>query len=72
MVVHSAPSGAEKFTIIGDREGWGYSHCDIRAYLASLTILQVFAFLAYSTPSHNATFNVYKAYLFGYKLDILC
>lgn len=51
MVVHSAPSGAEKFTIIGDREGWGYSHCDIRAYLASLTILQVFASLAYSTLS---------------------
>ncbi|PKA47593.1 Patellin-4 [Apostasia shenzhenica] len=30
----------EKFAIIADLQGWGYSNCDIRAYLASLDILQ--------------------------------
>ncbi|KAJ0974603.1 hypothetical protein J5N97_016568 [Dioscorea zingiberensis] len=34
------PRGQEKFTAIGDLQGWGYSNCDIRAYLASLDILQ--------------------------------
>ncbi|KAJ0981592.1 hypothetical protein J5N97_009847 [Dioscorea zingiberensis] len=31
----------EKFTIIADLQGWGYSNCDIRGYLAGLDILQV-------------------------------
>ncbi|KAE8669619.1 putative beta-1,4-xylosyltransferase IRX10-like [Hibiscus syriacus] len=35
------PKGQEKFVAIGDLEGWGYSNSDIRAYLASLSILQV-------------------------------
>lgn len=30
----------EKFTIIADLQGWGYSNCDIRAYIAALDILQ--------------------------------
>ncbi|XP_020677937.1 phosphatidylinositol transfer protein 3-like isoform X1 [Dendrobium catenatum] len=30
----------EKFTIIADLKGWGYSNCDIRAYIAALDILQ--------------------------------
>ncbi|XP_020581592.1 CRAL-TRIO domain-containing protein YKL091C [Phalaenopsis equestris] len=30
----------EKFTIIADLQGLGYSHCDIRAYIAALDILQ--------------------------------
>ncbi|KAK8622415.1 hypothetical protein V6N13_117332 [Hibiscus sabdariffa] len=34
------PKGQEKFVAIGDLEGWGYSNSDIRAYLASLSILQ--------------------------------
>ncbi|XXG54949.1 hypothetical protein AAC387_Pa03g2710 [Persea americana] len=34
------PGGQEKFAVIGDLEGWGYSNLDIRAYLASLEILQ--------------------------------
>ncbi|KAH7653709.1 Phosphatidylinositol transfer protein SEC14 and related proteins protein [Dioscorea alata] len=34
------PRGQEKFTVIGDLQGWGYSNCDIRAYLAALDILQ--------------------------------
>ncbi|XP_052182185.1 sec14 cytosolic factor-like isoform X2 [Diospyros lotus] len=33
--------GQEKFAVIGDLEGWGYSNSDIRAYLAALSILQV-------------------------------
>ncbi|RWW00939.1 hypothetical protein GW17_00036059, partial [Ensete ventricosum] len=32
--------GQEKFTCIADLNGWGYSNCDIRGYLASLDILQ--------------------------------
>lgn len=35
------PAGQEKFVIIGDLEGWGYSNSDMRAYLAALSILQV-------------------------------
>ncbi|XP_022727320.1 patellin-4 [Durio zibethinus] len=34
------PKGQEKFVGIGDLEGWGYSNSDIRAYVASLSILQ--------------------------------
>ncbi|XVF02109.1 hypothetical protein REPUB_Repub04eG0147900 [Reevesia pubescens] len=34
------PEGQEKFVAIGDLEGWGYSNSDIRAYVASLSILQ--------------------------------
>ncbi|XVE92693.1 hypothetical protein REPUB_Repub01dG0121400 [Reevesia pubescens] len=34
------PKGQEKFVAIGDLEGWGYSNSDIRAYVASLSILQ--------------------------------
>ncbi|KAL2462808.1 Sec14p-like phosphatidylinositol transfer family protein [Forsythia ovata] len=32
--------GQEKFTIIGDLKGYGYANCDIRAYIAALSILQ--------------------------------
>ncbi|KAI3929576.1 hypothetical protein MKX01_025744 [Papaver californicum] len=35
------PTGREKFFIIADLEGWGYySNCDIRGYLAALSVLQ--------------------------------
>ncbi|XP_065853497.1 uncharacterized protein [Euphorbia lathyris] len=34
------PPGQEKFMAIADLEGWGYTHCDIRAYIAALSILQ--------------------------------
>ncbi|KAK9108623.1 hypothetical protein Syun_024634 [Stephania yunnanensis] len=34
------PIGQEKFVGIGDVGGWGYSNCDIRGYIASLSILQ--------------------------------
>ncbi|XP_073007407.1 uncharacterized protein [Typha latifolia] len=30
----------EKFTIIGDFKDWGFSNCDLHAYLAALDILQ--------------------------------
>lgn len=36
----SMPSGQEKFVCIGDLKGWGYSNCDIRGYLAALSVLQ--------------------------------
>ncbi|XP_059642525.1 uncharacterized protein LOC132284422 [Cornus florida] len=36
----SMPRGQEKFVVIGDLEGWGYSNSDIRAYLGALSILQ--------------------------------
>ncbi|ESQ36793.1 hypothetical protein EUTSA_v10008535mg [Eutrema salsugineum] len=34
------PRGEEKFITIGDLQGWGYSNCDIRGYLAALSTLQ--------------------------------
>ncbi|KAK2974169.1 hypothetical protein RJ640_021460 [Escallonia rubra] len=34
------PAGQEKFVVIGDLEGWGYSCSDIRGYLGALSILQ--------------------------------
>uniref|UniRef100_A0A1D1XTV5 Random slug protein 5 n=2 Tax=Anthurium amnicola TaxID=1678845 RepID=A0A1D1XTV5_9ARAE len=34
------PAGQEKFVFIGDIQGWKYSNCDIRAYLAALDIMQ--------------------------------
>ncbi|XP_062110827.1 uncharacterized protein LOC133822492 isoform X2 [Humulus lupulus] len=34
------PKGHEKFVAIGDLQGWGYANCDIRGYLAALSILQ--------------------------------
>ncbi|XAR50401.1 hypothetical protein NMG60_11004717 [Bertholletia excelsa] len=34
------PPGQEKFAIIIDLEGWGYSNSDMRAYLGALSILQ--------------------------------
>ncbi|XP_012467296.2 uncharacterized protein LOC105785717 isoform X1 [Gossypium raimondii] len=34
------PPGQDKFIVIGDLEGWGYANCDIRAYLAALSLLQ--------------------------------
>ncbi|PPR92024.1 hypothetical protein GOBAR_AA28651 [Gossypium barbadense] len=39
-IVTRMPRGQEKFVAIGDLEGWGYSNSDIRAYVASLSILQ--------------------------------
>lgn len=34
------PAGQEKFVVISDLEGWGYSNTDIRGYIAALSILQ--------------------------------
>ncbi|CAH1423097.1 unnamed protein product [Lactuca virosa] len=34
------PQGQEKFVVIGDLQGWGYTCTDIRGYLAALSILQ--------------------------------
>ncbi|KAL8117493.1 sec14 cytosolic factor-like [Apium graveolens] len=34
------PAGQEKFVVISDLEGWGYSNTDIRSYIAALSILQ--------------------------------
>nr|CAB3475303.1 unnamed protein product [Digitaria exilis] len=34
------PRGQEKFLCIVDLKGWGYSNCDIRAYIASIEIMQ--------------------------------
>ncbi|KAL0732228.1 hypothetical protein Bca4012_008437 [Brassica carinata] len=34
------PRGEEKFRAIVDLQGWGYSNCDIRGYLAALSTLQ--------------------------------
>lgn len=34
------PTGQEKFVVIADLKGWGYSNCDVRGMLGSLSILQ--------------------------------
>ncbi|GMH03684.1 hypothetical protein Nepgr_005523 [Nepenthes gracilis] len=34
------PAGQEKFAVIGDLQGWGYSNIDIRGYLGVVSILQ--------------------------------
>ncbi|ONM11201.1 Sec14p-like phosphatidylinositol transfer family protein [Zea mays] len=36
------PRGQEKFLCIVDLKGWGYSNCDVRAYIAAIEILQVY------------------------------
>ncbi|CAL9144451.1 unnamed protein product [Musa hybrid cultivar] len=36
----SMPGGQEKFVGIVDLQGWGYSNCDIRGYIAALDIMQ--------------------------------
>ncbi|CAO1942891.1 unnamed protein product [Urochloa humidicola] len=34
------PRGQEKFLAIIDLQGWGYANCDVRAYIASIEIMQ--------------------------------
>ncbi|RCV28868.1 hypothetical protein SEVIR_5G443900v4 [Setaria viridis] len=34
------PRGQEKFLAIIDLKGWGYANCDVRAYIASIEIMQ--------------------------------
>lgn len=41
------PRGEEKFIAIADIQGWGYSNCDIRGYIAALFTLQVLTYSAY-------------------------
>ncbi|OAY43822.1 phosphatidylinositol transfer protein 3 [Manihot esculenta] len=41
-VCERMPTGQEKFVVIADLEGWGYTNSDIRGYLAALSILQDF------------------------------
>lgn len=35
------PRGQDKFLVIVDLKGWGYSNCDVRAYIAAIEIMQV-------------------------------
>ncbi|KAI3737468.1 hypothetical protein L2E82_27472 [Cichorium intybus] len=53
------PPGQEKFVAIGDVEGWGYSNIDIRAYLASISILQ-----DYYPETLEKMFFVHVPYMF--------
>ncbi|KQK11316.1 phosphatidylinositol transfer protein 3 [Brachypodium distachyon] len=34
------PRGQDKFLVIVDLKGWGYSNCDVRAYIAAIEIMQ--------------------------------
>lgn len=52
------PKGVEKFISIGDLQGWGYSNCDIRGYLAALSTLQV-QFSLHSSQKRN-THSLFK------------
>ncbi|KAJ6847990.1 CRAL-TRIO domain-containing protein-like [Iris pallida] len=53
------PSGQEKFIAIADVQGWGYSNCDIRAYLAALEIMQ-----NYYPERLGKVFLIHVPYLF--------
>ncbi|XP_062206286.1 uncharacterized protein LOC133908312 [Phragmites australis] len=39
-LVQKIPRGQEKFLSIIDLKGWGYSSCDMRAYIAAIEIMQ--------------------------------
>ncbi|CAL4972349.1 unnamed protein product [Urochloa decumbens] len=41
------PRGQEKFLAIVDLQGWGYANCDVRAYIASIEIMQVWKTMIY-------------------------
>ncbi|GAV81745.1 CRAL_TRIO domain-containing protein/CRAL_TRIO_N domain-containing protein [Cephalotus follicularis] len=53
------PSGQEKFVLIADLEGWGYSNSDIRAYLAALSLVQ-----EYYPERLGKMFIVHSPYIF--------
>lgn len=55
----SMPRGQEKFICIADMQGWGYSNCDIRAYLSAIDILQ-----NYYPERLGKVFLVHVPYLF--------
>lgn len=53
------PDGVEKFTIIGDLQGYGYCNSDLRANLAAITILQ-----EYYPERLGKLFIVHAPYIF--------
>lgn len=59
------PQGQEKFVVIADLGGWGYSNSDVRGYLAALSILQ-----DYYPERLGKLFMVHVPYIFmtAYKL----
>ncbi|RRT59177.1 hypothetical protein B296_00030284 [Ensete ventricosum] len=50
IIIYSMPGGQEKFVGIVDLQGWGYSNCDIRGYIAALDIMQVSLTIAATSP----------------------
>lgn len=58
-------TGQEKFVVIGDLEGWGYSNSDMRAYLGSLSILQVSSSSPSPSPSSSVVAVVMLLSMFG-------
>lgn len=55
----SMPTGQEKLIVIADFQGWGYSNCDIRGYLAALEIVQ-----SYYPERLGKVFLVHVPFLF--------
>ncbi|ONK72111.1 uncharacterized protein A4U43_C04F15820 [Asparagus officinalis] len=55
----SMPRDQEMFVAIADFQGWGYSNCDIRAYLAALEIMQ-----NYYPERLGKVFIIHVPYLF--------
>ncbi|KAG0498488.1 hypothetical protein HPP92_003179 [Vanilla planifolia] len=55
----SMPGDQEKFIVIGDLKGWGYSNCDIRGYLACLEIVQ-----SYYPERLEKAYLIHVPYLF--------
>ncbi|XP_051147960.1 uncharacterized protein LOC127263066 isoform X2 [Andrographis paniculata] len=61
------PEGQEKFTIIGDLQGYGYSNSDIRGTLAAISILQ-----DYYPERLGKVFVVHVPYIFMTLWKIIC
>ncbi|KAL6636509.1 hypothetical protein ACP70R_024081 [Stipagrostis hirtigluma subsp. patula] len=57
--VSRLPRGQEKFAAVVDLKGWGYSNCDIRAYLAGLEIMQ-----SYYPERLGRVFLIHVPYVF--------
>ncbi|KAJ6832114.1 phosphatidylinositol/phosphatidylcholine transfer protein SFH2-like [Iris pallida] len=66
-VCNSTPRDQDKFLCIADLQGWGYSNCDIRAYLAGLDILQ-----NYYPEKLGKVLLIHVPYLFMKAWKIIC
>ncbi|GFQ01311.1 random slug protein 5 [Phtheirospermum japonicum] len=63
----SIPDGQEKFTIIGDLQGYGYCNSDFRGNLAAVNILQ-----DYYPERLGKVYNIHVPYIFMTMWKLVC